>query len=191
MKGIDVCSKNGEINWDSVKSAGIDCVYIRASKGEDFVDPNLEEYYKGAGKKGLLVGFYHYLTGLSQPEHQAEKFYEMIKNKRNDMCPCLYLEYSWQDPEFYMEYVLRFIERFKMLSRMTISIYASPRFVDKELYSWLKRYPLWSAETGVDEPSSNLVWGNNYAGHQYSKDGRVSGICGKVNMNRFNYEILI
>ena len=80
MKGIDVCNKNGEINWGLVKSAGIDCVYIRASKGEDFVDPNLEKYYKGAGGKGLLLGFYHYLTGLSEPELQAEKFYNIIKN---------------------------------------------------------------------------------------------------------------
>ena len=37
--GIDVSEYQGNINFESVRNAGIDIVYIRSSEGTNFVDP--------------------------------------------------------------------------------------------------------------------------------------------------------
>ena len=81
MKGIDVSNHNGYINWNLVKNNGINVVYIKATEGTTYIDPFLNSHYNGANSAGLTIGFYHFLTGLSAPETQAENFYNNIKDK--------------------------------------------------------------------------------------------------------------
>ena len=190
MKGIDVSNHNGPINWSTVKSSGIECVYIKATEGTTYVDSYLTSHYNGAKGEGLLTGFYHFLVGSSAPETQAENFYNNIKDKENNFLPCLDLEHSSNEPDDFMDFALRFIERFKALSNMNICIYASPSFIEENLDSRLSCYPLWCAHYGVDRPGFNKVWGSSYAGHQYSEDGSVPGINGNVDMDNFNEGIL-
>lgn len=190
MKGIDVSNYNGDINWSLVKDYGIECAYIKATEGTTYQDPYLNTHYNGAKSAGLLTGFYHFLVGSSAPEIQAENFYNCIKDKENNMLPCLDLEHSKNEPHNFMDYALRFIERFKALSGMNICIYACPSFIEEKLDKRLIQYPLWCAHYGVDRPGFTKVWGSSYAGHQYTEKGSVSGISGNVDMNNFNEGIL-
>ena len=190
MKGIDVSNHNGSINWLSVKSSGVECVYIKATEGTTYIDPYLSNHYNGAKSAGLLTGFYHFLVGSSSPETQAENFYNNIKDKENNLWPCLDLEHSKNEPDDFMDYALRFIEKFKVLSGMNICIYACPSFIEEKLDKRLTQYPLWCAHYGVDRPGFNKVWGSSYAGHQYTEEGSVPGVTGNVDMNNFNEGIL-
>lgn len=190
MKGIDVSNHNGYINWSSVKSSGIECVYIKATEGTTYVDPYMLRNCYGAKSEKLLIGFYHFLVGSSTPETQAENFYNCIKDKNNNLWPCLDLEHSKNEPDNFMDYALRFIERFKALSGMNICIYACPSFIEENLDNRLAKYPLWCAHYGVDRPGFTKVWGSSYAGHQYTEKGSVPGITGNVDMNNFNEGIL-
>ena len=190
MKGIDVSNHNGNINWSLVKSYGIECVYIKASEGTTYIDEYMLRHSYGAKSEKLRTGYYHFLVGSSEPETQAENFYNCIKDKENDLLPCLDLEHSKNEPNDFMDYALRFIEKFKALSGMDICIYACPSFIEENLDKRLNKYPLWCAHYGVDKPGFNKVWGSSYAGHQYTEEGRVPGIVGNVDMNNFNEEIL-
>lgn len=188
MKGIDVSNHNGSINFYKVKEDGIQCVYIKATEGTTYKDSYLEEHYEGARSSGLNIGFYHFLVGSSSPETQAENFYEKISNKENNLKPCLDIERNDFDV---MDYALRFIKRFEELCDFKLCIYASPYFINDNLDNRLNEYPLWVAHYGVDVPMSNNVWGRDYAGHQYTEAGSISGIKGNVDLNNFNDEILI
>ena len=190
MKGIDVSNHNGSINWSSVKSSGVECVFIKATEGTTYQDPYLNSHYNGAKSVGILTGFYHFLVGSSAPETQAENFYNNIKDKENNLLPCLDLEHSNNEPDNFMDYALRFIEKFKALSNMDICIYACPSFIEEELDNRLAKYPLWCAHYGVDRPGFTKVWGSSYAGHQYTEKGSVLGVNGNVDMNNFNEGIL-
>lgn len=190
MKGIDVSNHNGEINWSLVKNCDVKAVYIKATEGTTYVDPYLLNHYYGAKGENLLTGFYHFLVGSSSPETQAENFYNNIKDKENNLLPCLDLEHSSNEPNDFMDYALRFIQNFKALSNMNICIYACPSFINENLDKRLSKYPLWCAHYGVDKPGFNKVWGSSYAGHQYTENGMLSGINGNVDMNNFNEEIL-
>lgn len=189
MKGIDVSNHNGVINWNLVKDQA-ECVYIKATEGTTYKDPLLSCHYNGAKAVGLKTGFYHFLVGSSEPETQAENFYNNIKDKENNLLPCLDLEHSNNEPKNYMDYALRFINKFKALSNMNICIYACPSFINEYLDNRLSNFPLWVAHYGVNTPTGNNIWGNSYAGHQYSETGKIQGVNGNVDMNNFNDSIL-
>ena len=190
MKGIDVSNHNQQINWSQVKSSGVECVYIKATEGTTYQDPYLNSHYNGAKSVGILTGFYHFLVGSSSPETQAENFYNNIKDKENNLLPCVDLEHSNNEPSEFMDYALRFIQKFKALSSKDICIYACPSFIEEKLDSRLAKYPLWCAHYGVDRPGFTKVWGSSYAGHQYTEKGSVPGVTGNVDMNNFNEGIL-
>lgn len=61
-EGIDVSEWQGKIDWNQVKNAGIEMVYIRSSSGSAYRDPQFYANYTGAKENGIKVGFYHYVT---------------------------------------------------------------------------------------------------------------------------------
>ncbi|MBR3864768.1 MAG: glycoside hydrolase family 25 protein [Clostridia bacterium] len=71
--GIDVSYHQGEIDWKSVKSSGVDFVMLRI--GYDFsMDKNFENYLKGAKSVGLDIGayFYSYADSVADAIAEAE-----------------------------------------------------------------------------------------------------------------------
>lgn len=192
MKGIDVSNHNGKINWSKVKSDGVELVYIKATEGTTYQDLWLENHYQGAKSVGLSTGFYHFLVGTSQPESQAHNFYNQIKDKKNDLIPCLDIEVSGFDVG---NYALRFLKKFKELSGMNMVIYTGAYFSRDNLPLEIKKnYPLWLAHYGVEPWKSNLVTLAGFTtlvGHQYTEKGKVNGISTDVNMNVFNENIFL
>lgn len=87
MKGIDISSNNhqqGEtFNFLQVKEAGYDFVYVKATQGNNYLNPYLIADVRDASNNGLLVGVYHFYDAThGTPEEQAEWF---LKN--GILCP--------------------------------------------------------------------------------------------------------
>ncbi|TBU36833.1 glycoside hydrolase family 25 protein [Dichomitus squalens] len=60
-KGIDISSYQGTVNFNTVKANGIiSFVYIKATEGTTFRDPNFSSHYEGATNAGLIRGGYHF-----------------------------------------------------------------------------------------------------------------------------------
>lgn len=192
MKGIDVSNHNGNINWSKVKADGVEVVYIKATEGTTYQDQWLNSHYAGAKGVGLSTGFYHFLVGTSQPESQAHNFYNQIKDKKNDLIPCLDIEVSGFDVG---DYAIRFLKKFKELSGMNMVIYTGAYFSRDNLPLEIKQnYPLWLAHYGVEPWKSNLVTLAGFTtlvGHQYTEKGRIQGINGVCDLNVFNNGVLL
>lgn len=186
MKGIDVSNNNGNINFSKVKSDGVECCYIKATEGTTFKDGYLYTNYCNANQNGLKVGFYHFLVGTSSPETQAHNFYNAIKDKSSDLIPMLDIEVNF---DVLVDYVERFINRFKELSNMQIGIYTYTGFLSN-LKGKFTEYPLW--EANYNDNPWNLP-SNSYTlvGHQYTEKGKVDGITGVCDVNEFNDGILL
>ncbi|WP_026885370.1 GH25 family lysozyme [Clostridium beijerinckii] len=182
MKGIDISNHNGNINFNQVKTAGVEAVYIKATGGTTFKDSYLDTNYSNAHYAGLKTGFYHFLVGTSEPETQANSFYNAIKDKTSDLIPMLDIETNFDGP---VDYILRFISRFKELSNMQIGIYTYTSFMDN-LDNRIADYPLWEANYNNDPWKLNSNLFTNRVGHQYSETGSVSGINTDCDMNEFN-----
>ena len=187
--GIDISNYDGYVDFNSVKSSGVQLVYIKATEGTTFIDPYLQINYDGASTAGLKVGFYHFLVGTSAPETQADNFYNSIKDKKNDLKPMLDVESTGFDV---MDYTLRFMTEFKKLSNMNIGIYTYSNFMSN-LDGRLSSYPLWEANynnTPLKNLPINKIWFSR-VGHQYTDTGFVNGISSNVDLDEFTEAIFI
>lgn len=77
MKLVDVSSNNhtGQLmNWQEVKAAGFDGVYVKATQGVSYTNPYLLMDTRDAKNAGLEVGIYHFYDESGTPEEQAQHF---------------------------------------------------------------------------------------------------------------------
>ncbi|HEX5471981.1 MAG TPA: GH25 family lysozyme [Lacipirellulaceae bacterium] len=88
VKGIDVSHWQGTIaksTWKSLKNDGYSFVFIKATQGDSYVDPQFVENIKGAKAHGLLVGMYHFCdldSARDDPRdavNEAKHFLAVIK----------------------------------------------------------------------------------------------------------------
>ena len=61
-QGMDVSSWQGDIDFQAVRAAGIQAVYLRTGVGLEYVDPYFQSNYEKALDAGLNIGYYHYVT---------------------------------------------------------------------------------------------------------------------------------
>jgi GH25 family lysozyme M1 (1,4-beta-N-acetylmuramidase) len=192
LKGIDISVHNGDINFDTVKKAGVDVVIMKATEGVDYIDPYLEKNYNKLKDKGLNIGFYHFMSEKTDPAQQAEDFYNAIKDKNYNVTPILDVETDKQNrnSKELTDRVLSFLKRFEELSGYKCIIYTNPYFANDNLDSRLQGYQCWIAHYGVTTPMKTNIWASNYVGHQYTDNGQVNGINGAVNLSNFTQSIL-
>lgn len=74
MKGIDVSENNGIIDWQAVKSSGVEFVIIRLGYGNNHLDSRFYDNVNGALDSGLKIGVYYYSYALNEDmaRHEAE-----------------------------------------------------------------------------------------------------------------------
>jgi len=192
-EGIDVSEWQGKIDWASVKSAGIKVAYIRASEGNNYIDPDAIRNYNGAKENGIKVGFYHYLTARNQSEaiEQATFFISVIKGLNVDCRLAMDFE-SFGDLSLNEINLIAqtFLEEVENLSGKNVIIYSdaynAANTFSEELAS---QYPIWVADYYVTEPGNGRweVWD----GFQYTDEGRITGIEGYVDRDLFTSGILL
>ena len=190
MKGIDISTHNGSIDFNAVKNSGVEVVIIKATEGVDFTDNMVNQHYIGAKNVGLNIGFYHFMSEKTDPYRQAEDFYNCIKDKSYNVMPCLDIEvnnYGRSAAEI-TDRCLTFLNRFKELSGQDCMICTGGYFGRDNLDSRIKNYPGWIAHYGVSSP---METGFRVVGHQYTETGKVPGVNGNVDMNNFKEGILL
>ena len=60
LDGIDLSKWNGTVNWNSIKNAGIDFAFTKATEGVNFVDQQYHNNMLGATAAGVMIGSYHF-----------------------------------------------------------------------------------------------------------------------------------
>ena len=68
LKGIDVSSYQGKINWKEVSEAGIKFVIARSTVRGGEMDSQFENNYKGAKKYGIPFAAYHFSYFLTDEQ---------------------------------------------------------------------------------------------------------------------------
>lgn len=192
-EGIDVSEWQGYINWEGVKSAGIDIAYIRASEGNNYVDPYAYDNYNGAKRNNIKVGFYHYLTATNVDEaiDEAEFFVSTIKGLSVDCKLAMDFEYFDGLPNDEINEISRvFLSEVERLSNKEVVIYSDAYNAAYTFSTELaQEYPIWVADYGTEEPG-NGNW-STWEGFQYTDEGRISGISGNVDRDRFTSDIIM
>jgi len=185
LKGIDIASMQGVVDFAKVKASGIEIVYIKSTEGLTYDNPSMRSQYNGAKSTGLKVGFYHYLRAndaVAEAEH-------MLKATHSLSVDCKYIidveEVYGQTNVQINSNVRRFADH--LISKgLKVGIYTGDNFYATVLDSTVKNIPLWVAHYGVTKPDVT-----KYIGFQYTNSGKVNGINGLVDLDDFSEEILL
>ncbi|KAJ1961476.1 hypothetical protein GGI12_003230 [Dipsacomyces acuminosporus] len=74
-KGIDISHYQPTVNWNNIKSGGVEFVFIKATEATSYKDPKFGSHYTGATKAGIIRGAYHFARpGSSSGAAQANYF---------------------------------------------------------------------------------------------------------------------
>lgn len=187
--GIDVSHHQGDINWNKVKAAGIDFVYVKSSEGQTYEDPKFFNNVHGACGVGLAVGAYHFARPNHNPaELEASLFIRRLESVKTDLMPVLDLEYpsksefiSTNDLVTWVRAFSAFIQR--KLHR-PLMIYTGNWFVNlhNNFNYALKDMPLWISNYSKSAPPDAGGW-TSWVVWQYSDKGKIPGISGNVDLN--------
>jgi lysozyme len=82
LRGVDVSQHQGDIDWERVRRAGIRFAGVKATEGEDFVDPLFGEgRVRAMRDAGVALMPYHYLRWRTdrQGRVEAEHFIRTVK----------------------------------------------------------------------------------------------------------------
>ncbi|MDE6389019.1 MAG: glycoside hydrolase family 25 protein [Lachnospiraceae bacterium] len=193
--GADISKQTGNVNFASLKAAGVDYVMIRLggrgySTGQITLDENFKENIEGAIAEGLDIGVYFYSQAISQEEANEEANF-VVQNLEP------YRAHIKYPVAFDMEFVANDEARIDGLSRddrtkiatsflegVKVAGYVPMIYGDKE---WLLKeidltklqdYDVWlTQESDIpDYPYQYAMW-------QYSTKGVLNGIKGDANLN--------
>jgi GH25 family lysozyme M1 (1,4-beta-N-acetylmuramidase) len=197
-EGIDVSHWQNTINWPAVSAAGKKFTYIKASESTDFVDPLYATNRAQAQAAGLYVGAYHFAqpsTEVGDAAAEADHYVDTATPASGDLLPVLDLERSGGLGQTALTaWVRSYLDRIYQRTGVRAVIYCSPSFWKNYLgdTTWFATNGyqiLWIAHwTTASQPTvPGGAWGGNgWTFWQYTSDGSVPGISGRVDLNRYN-----
>ena len=87
VRGVDVSSYQGEIDWDTLSGQNIQFAFIKATEGSSHVDPFFLHNYEEASQTDLRIGAYHFFSYDSSGGTQAENFISVVPKDKNMLPP--------------------------------------------------------------------------------------------------------
>lgn len=193
--GVDISKQNGDVNFNSVKTAGVDYVMIRLggrgySTGQISLDENFKKNIEGAVESGLDVGVYFYSQAITQEEAVQEVNF-VIQNlepyRANVKYPIAFvMEFVANDTaridglskEDKTNIATSFLEGVKAAGYVPM-LYGDKEWLIKEIdLAKLQSYDVWltQEEDIPDYPYQYAMW-------QYATDGVLNGVTGDANLN--------
>ena len=208
--GIDVSRFQKTIIWPSVAGAGVRFAFVQASRGSGLdctvkpeecgADPYFAINRTGAEAVGIRVGAYHraFATGATLEAARADAVAEsdvflaaVGSLQSGELIPVLDVEtpFTGMSSTTLNAWIRVWVKRVgRRLGRkpMIYTNATSWAATGNTMEFARARYPLWVAQWGVGKPS---VPAGNWAGHgysvwQYTSSGSVSGITGRVDMDK-------
>ena len=186
IKGIDVSSWQGNIDFAKVKASGIDFVIIRAGYGRETRqnDNCFELNYRNAKAASLDVGayWYSYADSAEDAVKEARSCMEVIKGKKFEYPIYFDLEEQSQFAKgrnFCDSVIKAFcgeLEKNGYLAGLYCSTYYLNNYISNAVAG---KYALWVAQYNY----RCTYTANKYGIWQYSSEGRINGISGNVDMD--------
>lgn len=189
--GIDVSAYQGAINWEEVKQIEdqypIDYVFIRATAGNDKVDPQFQRNWKGTQHNGLLRGAYHYYRPNENSLEQAKLFIKTVQLEKGDLPPILDIEKLPENQS--MANLKKGLRKWLMAVeahyKVRPIIYSGEKYYADFLKEAFSEYTFWIANYNFYRETIQEEW----LFWQFTENARVKGIEGPVDVNIYNGDL--
>ena len=188
-KGIDVSHWQGNIKWDKVAAAGVHFALLKASEAYTFKDSKFARNWKGCHDNGIRCGAYHFFRPNKDGVRQAENLLRQLDavgyGKKEDLIPTIDCEdYDGSGKAKYRQQLQDCLDKVKSETGVKPIIYTQQSFWKKVSNPDFSSYPLWVVDISKDPPRLPSHW-QDYVIWQYSHTGKVSGVSGNCDVNRF------
>ena len=198
---IDVSVHNGNIDWKKIKYSGeVDAVIVRIGYASENEDANFKKNIDGLKKYKIPYSVYLF----SYAENESEALLEakfVVKTLKKYNCkltgniPIYYDLEPWSYKEngktissssiskaTYGKMINKFVTYVEKNYGKKTRVYASRDYITSHFPENYQKYATWVAAW-----VSNLNYSGPYEGWQYTSEGKVGGISGRVDMSWFYY----
>jgi len=191
--GIDVSKwqHGATVNWEKIRADGVTFTFIKATEAANYTNPYFAGDWAGARRAGVYRGAYHFARpSVGSAARQARYFVHKAGTfgGRGVLPPVLDLESTGGlGVTSLREWTRTWLQTVTRLTGRRPIIYTSPYFWESELGNAqnFTDYRLWIAHYGTTHPRVPGGW-KTWTFWQRSSTGRVNGISGAVDINRFN-----
>lgn len=195
---IDISKYQNVLDWNVLKQtindspAAVKGVYIKATEGQGYIDPNFKKNVIGASATQVPIGFYHFATInttniLADSAAEARDFYNATKGYAVALPYVLDIEREdiKLSPPDLLKWIQNFFLTLHTLGINDVAIYSGKYFLDASLPAnhTLGDTRLWLAAYVPAPPKLPNGWSKAWL-WQYSSAGIVPGISGKVDLNK-------
>lgn len=179
-QGIDVSKFQGVIDWRKVKASGkVKFAYIKATEGTSIQDPMYKRNIDSARAAGILVGSYHLYSKKTTAYQQFGNFKKVVQKSKQDLIPVLDIEERY-GRDLYIARVDKILELMELEYGVKPLIYTSEKVYWEHFSSKkYKNYHIFIANYRRYPSTRFTLW-------QHSQTGRVKGISGDVDLNKFH-----
>ena len=196
LNGIDVSAYQGEVDWQKVKSSGMDFAIIRiGGRGYESGALYEDEFFKNNIQKardaGILVGTYFFSQATTKTEAAEEVDYLMKLLDGQDLDLPVYMDYENAGGEEgrLAKAQLTKIQATAIVNEFLTQIesrgykggfYSSTSFINEKIYGKVlgEYYSMWAAQY-----NDFCQYKDIYQIWQYTANGAVDGIEGAVDCN--------
>lgn len=209
IDGIDASywqGSKGTLNWDQVKAAGIDYVFVRVgytSTGSTF-SRNLDSYFdsimKGAQAAGLQVGVYYYsqATSVTEAQNEAQWVIDKLQSYSIDLPVVMDYEFisGGRLSKAYSSWTTSSRKSKMTANALTFLTTIKNAGYTPMFYSYLSmmnnsmdmsliegQYKIWMAQYNTSNS-----YGGKYEYWQYTSSGTVPGLIGAIDCNFWYYD---
>lgn len=182
VRGLDVSAHNGMMNLDAAAADGYEFIFLKASEGNTFRDPNFRLNYSKASHAGFKIGAYHFFRFDCDGITQAKNLLGAVADRELELGVAIDVEEQNNAAG---------VDSVMIASRLSSMVeYLNLRGFRVTLYSNLAGYYDYIREV---EPGTTL-WICTFSSDpinaewtywQYDHHGRVAGIRGDVDLNAF------
>jgi lysozyme len=189
VHGLDVSHYENAIDWDKVKAQGLSFVFIKATEGGDYVDPDFQTNWQGAAKAGVSEGAYHFYDFCRNGSDQADNFIKTVPRTPGALPMVIDLEQSadcaqWPAKDAFLADLAAFVAKVKDAYGLTPILYINLGIYDRYLTDVSAGYKLWIADPSHVAP--DMPAGVGWDFWQYAWHGTVDGIGSEVDLDVFN-----
>lgn len=188
IKGIDVSTFQGDIDWEEVKRSGVEFAIIRCGYGDDLIRYDDAKWKRNADectRLGIPFGAYLYSYAASIEEARSEAEHTLRLVEGYDLSYPVFLDLEDDvvgacTNELIGEIAEVFCSSLQSKGYM-VGIYANTNWWETRLDSEVFNDPTW--HKWVADWRGYCGYDGEYSFWQFTSSGSVNGIDGRVDMN--------
>lgn len=176
VRGVDVSSYQGDIDWSVLVRQNITFAFIKATEGVDHVDPKFEDNWSSSAGCGIYVGAYHFYRFEDTGAEQAAHYIATVPKRDNTLPPVIDVELypsltetpNAEEVRTELQDMLDALETYYNVKPI---LYSAPNTYREYISSFAGEYSIWIANYYYEPYIDWDFW-------QYSNTGELAGYNG-------------